>query len=140
VTPSTEGVVFTNGCFDILHIGHLRLLQYAKQNGSTLIVGIDSDERVKRMKGPARPINSAADRVEMLNALRFVDQVHVFGTDQELRDLISSIAPEVLVVGSDWKGREIIGAEHAKRVDFFRRINGLSTTNTISRIIGVSER
>tara|TARA_R110000851_G_scaffold186038_1_gene335336 strand:- start:315 stop:704 length:390 start_codon:yes stop_codon:yes gene_type:complete len=123
--------VFTNGCFDILHRGHIELFKYAKSLGSTLVVGIDTDEKVQEDKGPSRPFNSLKDRIFILESIKYVDKVEVFGSKQELQSLVASISPDILVKGTDWKGKEIVGAESAKEVRFFERIEGYSTTEIL---------
>ena len=129
-----EDVVFTNGCFDILHAGHVRMLQFARSLGTKLIVGVDSDNRVSVHKGNSRPVNNAEDRVEVLRALECVDNVHVFGTDEELEELIKKNKTQILVVGADWKGRRVIGEQLVDELVFFPRIERLSTTNIIRKI------
>jgi D-beta-D-heptose 7-phosphate kinase / D-beta-D-heptose 1-phosphate adenosyltransferase len=124
--------VWTNGCFDILHLGHLRLLEYAKSRGDFLIVGIDSDERVKQLKGKQRPINNEFFRKEMLESIRWVDNVVVFSSDNQLEKFIQSTA-DLIVVGSDYINKRVIGSQYAK-VDFFDRIEGFSTTEIIEKI------
>lgn len=104
--------VFTNGCFDILHPGHVRLLRWAKEQGDRLVVGLNDDGSVARLK-PGRPIMAVEDRAEMLAALRCVDEVRVFHEDTPER-LIRDVNPDVLVKGEDWFGREIAGAEYVK--------------------------
>jgi D-beta-D-heptose 7-phosphate kinase/D-beta-D-heptose 1-phosphate adenosyltransferase len=126
-----EKVIFTNGCFDILHRGHIELFRYAKSLGNKLIVGIDSDEKVKRDKGQDRPFNCLEDRIAMLEAIKYIDKVVSFDTRQELEDLIKSHNPDVLVVGSDWKGKEVVGDIFAKEVKFFDRIGDYSTTKIL---------
>jgi rfaE bifunctional protein nucleotidyltransferase chain/domain len=131
--------VFVNGTFDLLHKGHLELLNYAKSMGDILYVAIDTDQRVKEKKGESRPINSQNDRAEFLTNLKSVDYVVLFGTDDELEYLVKSIEPDIMVVGSDWIGKTVIGSEHAKELKFFNRLDGYSTTNTIERIINRGE-
>lgn len=126
-------IVFVNGTFDILHRGHLELLNFAKSKGDHLIVGIDSDDRVKSLKGESRPINSEEERKFMLLNLKAVDEVKVFATDDELSYMIKSIRPDIMIVGSDWKGKPVIGSQWAKRLVFFDRIEGYSTTNIIAK-------
>tara|TARA_R110000824_G_scaffold3833_8_gene18312 strand:- start:8746 stop:9150 length:405 start_codon:yes stop_codon:yes gene_type:complete len=123
--------VFTNGCFDILHRGHIELFKYAKSLGSVLVVGIDTDEKVREEKGPQRPFNSLLDRICVLESIRYVDKVEVFGSKRELQGLVKTLAPDILVKGSDWKGKEIVGAESAKEVRYFERIKGYSTTKIL---------
>jgi len=124
-------ISFVNGCFDVLHPGHIELLKYARSLGDYLIVAIDSDRKVAEMKGPERPIFSQYDRSVMLKAIRHVDVVHVFDTKEELEDLLESISPDIMVVGSDWKGKEVVGSQYAKSVRFFDRLGDYSTTQTI---------
>jgi len=124
-------ISFVNGCFDVLHPGHIELLKYARSFGDYLIVAIDSDRKVGEMKGPDRPIFSQVDRSNMLSSIRYVDVVHVFDTKEELEDLLESIKPDTMVVGSDWKGKEVVGSHYAKSVRFFDRQGEYSTTKTI---------
>ena len=124
-------ISFVNGCFDVLHPGHIELLNYASSFGDYLIVAIDSDRKVAETKGPDRPIFSQSDRAYMLKEIRCVDVVHIFDTKEELEGLLDSIRPDTLVVGSDWKGKEVVGSQYAKSVKFFDRIGDYSTTKTI---------
>ena len=125
--------VFVNGTFDILHVGHIALLDYAKSLGDQLVVGIDSDDRVRLLKGSDRPINSQIERGTLLGALKSVDKVFVFDTDDELTSLIQ--ACDVMVKGSDYKHKPIAGQEICKQIVFFERLNGYSTTNKIQDIV-----
>jgi D-beta-D-heptose 7-phosphate kinase/D-beta-D-heptose 1-phosphate adenosyltransferase len=127
--------VFVNGTFDILHSGHVRLLNTARSLGTYLIVAIDSDERVAKLKGPTRPINTMGERKAMLSNLKAVDEVQIFDSDLELAMLVNQFRPAVMMVGSDWKGKTVIGSEYAKRIEYFERIDEHSTTNIIQRII-----
>jgi D-beta-D-heptose 7-phosphate kinase/D-beta-D-heptose 1-phosphate adenosyltransferase len=131
--------VWVNGAFDILHIGHIKLLKYAAAMGY-LRVGIDTDERIKELKGPTRPFNSFNTRKEILQSLRFVDDVIGFGSEQELIDSIKTYAPDVMVVGSDYKDKHVIGAEHAKQVVYFDRIADISTTKILEYEKDISDR
>ena len=126
--------VFVNGTFDILHRGHLALLNYAKSLGEYVVVGIDSDRRVRKMKGPNRPVNSADERGLMLVNLKSVDEVRFFANDRELENMVKDVKPDVMVVGSDWKGKSVIGSYWAADLKFFDRIENYATTNTIQRI------
>jgi rfaE bifunctional protein nucleotidyltransferase chain/domain len=110
--------VFVNGTFDILHRGHLALLSYARSLGDNVIVAIDTDERVRELKGQTRPINSCIDRMIMLQSLKTVDKVFSFSTDQELEDLVKTTQPDIMVVGSDWKGKSVIGSMHSAELKF----------------------
>ncbi len=127
--------VFVNGTFDILHLGHLALLNYARSLGDKLFVAIDSDERVKQLKGPTRPIYDVFQRKTMLLNLKAVDEVEVFSSDEELEMLIKQNKPAIMVIGSDWRNKTIIGSQYAKRLKFFERIDDYSSTKTISYII-----
>jgi len=127
--------VFVNGTFDILHIGHLALLNYAKSQGDRLFVAIDSDDRVRQLKGPSRPIYDAYQRKTMLLNLKAVDEVEIFSSDVELEMWIKQIKPSIMVVGSDWRNKTVIGSQFAKRLEFFERIDDYSSTRTISNII-----
>lgn len=124
-------VGFVNGCFDILHVGHVKLLSFAKTKCDYLIVAIDSDERVASLKGQDRPFNKLNDRASMLTAIRYVDEVRSFVTVSELESTIESIHPDVMIVGSDYENKKVIGAEFAKELLFFRRIDGYSTTKIL---------
>ena len=129
-------LVFTNGCFDILHRGHAEYLAFARSQGDALVVGLNSDESVRRMKGPTRPVNGEEDRAFVLGSLRAVDFVVIFGED-EPRDLISKILPHVLVKGKDWahyvSGRDIVEANGGKVV-LAEMVEGRSTTSTIEKL------
>jgi len=126
-----NNIGFTNGCFDVLHIGHIKLFEFVKQHSSHLVVAIDSDRRVKSLKGENRPFNNQQDRVYMLKSLEAVDEVVIFNSEQDLRELVKKYSPDIMVVGSDYKNREVIGSEHAKELKFFERIDGYSTTKII---------
>jgi len=123
--------IWVNGCFDVLHRGHIELLQYAKSKGDYLIVGIDSDTRVKESKGLKRPVNTQEDRKFFLEAITYVDEVKVFNNDSELIESIKKCSPRYLIVGSDWKGRNVIGSENAQEVLFFDRVGDYSTTKIL---------
>lgn len=133
-------LVFTNGCFDILHRGHVTYLQFAREQGDALCVGLNSDASVRRAKGPTRPVVNQEDRAIVLSALRCVDYVVVFDED-EPRDLIAAILPDVLVKGRDWahyvSGRDVVEA-NGGRVVLADMVPGLSTTNIVRRILGTS--
>lgn len=128
-------VVFTNGCFDILHVGHVKYLQIAKSFGDVLIVGLNSDASVSRLKGPSRPVNIAEDRAYLLAALEAVDFVVPFEEDTPY-ELIKMIAPDVLVKGGDYEGKDVVGTEFAKELKLVDFVDGKSTTKTIEKIQG----
>jgi rfaE bifunctional protein nucleotidyltransferase chain/domain len=130
-------VVFTNGCFDLLHRGHVHILREARACGDVLVVGINSDKSVKQIKGPARPVLPESDRCELLGAMEMVDFVILFN-EPDPYDLIAAIQPDVLVKGGDWNSEKIIGAdlveEGGGRVVVVPYIKGFSTTEIIERI------
>jgi len=128
-------VVFTNGCFDILHVGHVKYLQIAKSFGDVLIVGLNSDASVSRLKGPTRPVNVAEDRAYLLAALEAVDFVVPFEDDTPY-ELIKMIAPDVLVKGGDYEGKAVVGTEFAGELKLVDFVDGKSTTKTIEKIQG----
>lgn len=124
-----------NGSFDILHLGHLRLLAYAKSYPNSYVyVLIDSDRRIKELKGSDRPVNNEYERSNLLVSLRYVDRVDIFDTDQELIDCIKKFQPDLMIKGSDYKGKSIIGGEYCKEIKFYDRLESYSTTKTIQRI------
>lgn len=126
--------VFINGCFDILHRGHLEMFQHAAALGDKLVVAIDSDRKVREAKGPNRPVNNLEDRKFMLSSLRYIDHVATFDSPQELEELVKTIAPDIMIVGSDWKGKTIVGGIFAQEIRYFERIDGYSTTEVIESI------
>lgn len=130
-------LVFTNGCFDILHRGHVTYLEFARAQGDGLIIGLNADASVRRSKGPSRPINCEEDRAFVLSALRCVDGVILFEED-EPKELIEEVLPHVLVKGKDWahyvSGREIVEA-NGGQVVLADMVEGRSTTNTIDRVL-----
>lgn len=124
-------IIFTNGCFDIVHIGHIKLLNFAKNQGDKLIVGINSDSSIKRLKGRKRPINNQMDRKYFLENIKAVDEVHIFSEDTPY-NLIKSIMPDIIVKGSDYNPEDVIGNDLAD-VICFPVLPGYSTTNIIER-------
>jgi D-beta-D-heptose 7-phosphate kinase/D-beta-D-heptose 1-phosphate adenosyltransferase len=137
-----KSLVFTNGCFDILHRGHAEYLAFARAQGDALCIGLNSDDSVRRSKGPTRPVNSQEDRAFVVGSLRSVDFVVIFEED-EPRELITQILPQVLVKGKDWahfvSGREIVEA-HGGRVVLAEMVAGRSTTGTIERVLANAEK
>lgn len=130
-------IVFTNGCFDVLHVGHVRLLEFAREQGDMLVVGVNSDASVRRLKGRGRPVVCASERVEMLRALRCVSEVYVFEDDTPL-NLIGQLRPDVLVKGPDYKMGEVVGGALVKswggRVVVPQWDVTVSTTSLLARI------
>ncbi len=135
VKANGQRIVFTNGCFDILHVGHVKYLQEAKSFGDILIVGLNSDASVSALKGPSRPINSENDRAYILAALDAVDYVVKFSDDTPY-ELIKMIAPDTLVKGGDYKGKQVVGTEFARELKLVQFVEGKSTTKTIEKIEG----
>jgi rfaE bifunctional protein nucleotidyltransferase chain/domain len=130
-------IVFTNGCFDMLHLGHIAYLERCRRLGDVLIVGVNTDRSVKKIKGPSRPIMRAYERVRILSALACIDYVVLFG-DRTPRRLIAAIEPDVLAKGGDWKKSDIVGADSVRtcggRVSVIPFVKGHSTTRLIERI------
>ena len=127
--------VFVNGTFDLLHPGHIALLEWAKSLGDYLVVGIDTDDRVREKKGSTRPIYNQEDRGLMLIALSAVDEVTYFSSDESLEALVKDVKPAIMVVGSDWKDKSVIGSYWAAELKFFDRIEKYATSKTVQCII-----
>lgn len=134
-------IVFTNGCFDIIHAGHVRYLTAAKNFGDVLIVGLNTDESVRRLKGASRPINSQADRAEVLLGLKAVDHVIFFG-EATAENLIAEVKPDVYVKGGDYTLETLPEAKIVQkfggRVEFVNLVAGRSTTNIVEKILAVN--
>lgn len=126
-------IVFTNGCFDLLHRGHVEQLAEAREQGDVLIVGLNTDDDVRRLKGPGRPLMPAEDRAAVLAALACVDGIVLFAGEAELAELVRAIRPDVLVKGADYRGRPITGSEHAGRVHLVELRPDCSTSELIDR-------
>ena len=130
---TNKKVVFTNGCFDILHLGHVKYLQKARALGDVLIVGVNSNESVTRLKGSSRPVNDEFDRAYLLASLEVVDYVVIFKEDTPY-ELIKKIKPDILVKGADYKDKEVVGSDIAKEVKLIDFVDGKSTTSIIERM------
>ena len=126
--------IIVNGTFDILHRGHVELLEHAKSLGEFLLVCIDTDRRVTELKGEGRPINNQADRAFMLQGLKCVDAVWTFDSEEDLERICEMYQPNVMVKGKDYEGKRIVGAKHCKEIKFVELVDGYSTTNIIQRI------
>ena len=124
-------LVWTNGCFDVLHRGHIELFKHARSLGDKLYVGIDTDAKIKLDKGIDRPFNKLEDRKIMLESIKYIDKVITFGSTEELENTIKTTQPDIMVIGSDWQGKKVVGQQYAKRLEFFNRIEGYSTTNIL---------
>ena len=127
--------VFVNGAFDVLHSGHLDLLDFAGMLGGHLLVAIDTDARIEYNKGIGRPFNPLSIRKHIMSMLKPVNSVRVFDTDEDLVNIIKAYQPDVMVKGSDWKGKTILGEEYCKEIVFYERTNGQSTTKAIEDFI-----
>jgi D-beta-D-heptose 7-phosphate kinase/D-beta-D-heptose 1-phosphate adenosyltransferase len=128
-----KNIVFTNGCFDIVHSAHIRLLQFCKKHGGVFVVGLNSDESIKRIKGSSRPINHITERCEMLMNIGIVDYIIVFNEDTPSQ-ILRCLRPNIIVKGGDYTKENVIGREYVDEVILYEYKNGLSTTNTICKI------
>lgn len=132
VKKEGKKIVFTNGCFDILHAGHVRILEFSKSQGDLLVLGLNSDASVRRLKGPSRPVNKQKDRAIVVSALAAVDAVVLFKEDTPL-NLIKIIKPDILVKGADYTVKTVVGREYAGKVVLCPLVKGKSTTNLIKK-------
>jgi D-beta-D-heptose 7-phosphate kinase/D-beta-D-heptose 1-phosphate adenosyltransferase len=125
--------IWINGCFDVLHYGHFRMIEYAASLGEMLVIGIDSDERVKKMKGEDRPFHTETQRKFNLMQIKGVSNVVIFDSDEMLRSQIELYKPNIFVIGSDYVNKPIIGGNHADEIRFFDRIKDFSTTKILEK-------
>lgn len=125
-------IIFTNGCFDIIHKAHVNLLKYCKSIGGKVIVGLNSDESVRILKGNNRPVNKQADRKLILESIRYVDEVIIFNENTPIK-IIEKIKPDIIVKGGDYKPADVVGNKNAE-VRIFDYVEGYSTTKTIKNI------
>jgi D-beta-D-heptose 7-phosphate kinase/D-beta-D-heptose 1-phosphate adenosyltransferase len=125
--------IWINGCFDVLHYGHFRMIEYAASLGEMLVIGIDSDERVKKMKGENRPFHTETQRKFNLMQIKGVSNVVIFDSDETLRSQIELYKPNIFVIGSDYANKPIIGGNHADEIRFFDRIKDFSTTKILEK-------
>ena len=126
--------VWVNGTFDIVHLGHIQMLKKAADLGDFLIVGVDSDKRVSELKGEDRPINKLISRITLLEAIKYVDRVVSFDSDEELEKLIKTMRPAIMVIGEEYKGKRIIGSEYVGEIVYFPKMEGFSSTNIINKL------
>ena len=135
-------IIFTNGCFDVLHVGHVKLLEYCHnlarelfKDSGRVVVGLNSDSSVKKLKGSTRPVNNETDRKYILESLNFVDDVYIFNEDTP-KNLINSLSPDFIVKGGDWKATDIakIIEQDVNKIKIFDYIEGMSTTNTLKKL------
>ena len=127
--------VWTNGTFDVLHMGHIKLFREARKLASPkgiVVVGTDSDERIRTLKGPTRPINDLFDRVDFLRSIKYIDDVVAFSSEDALIANIKRYSPDIILIGDDYIGKRVVGGEFAKQIIYFPRYGGLSS----SKIIG----
>ena len=124
--------IWINGCFDVLHMGHIKLFRRARQMGMRVIVGIDTDERIRQAKGENRPVNDLHNRIDFLRSIKYIDMIHSFGTDEELSNIIKDYLPRYMLIGDDYKDKEIIGSEWVKEIIYVPRYQGLSSSNIIN--------
>ena len=124
--------IWINGCFDVLHMGHIKLFRRARQMGMRVIVGVDTDERIREAKGEGRPVNDLHNRIDFLRSVKYVDMIHSFGTDEELSKLIEDYLPRYMLIGDDYKDKEIIGSKWVKEIIYVPRYQGLSSSNIIN--------
>ena len=127
-------IVWTNGTFDILHPGHIELFKVARALGDKVIVATDTDEKIKKDKGFDRPMNDLCYRVAMLEAIKYIDVVHTFGSRQELEDLIQLYEPDILLLGDDWRDGDVVGWEYAGETRFLPRVGGYASSKTLKKI------
>ena len=128
--------IWTNGTFDVLHAGHIKLFREARKlagPGGKVVVGTDSDDRIRELKGPTRPINNLFDRIDFLRSIKYIDDVVAFSSEDTLIANIKRYSPDIILIGDDYKDKRVVGGEFAKEIIYFPRYGGLSS----SKIIGV---
>jgi D-beta-D-heptose 7-phosphate kinase/D-beta-D-heptose 1-phosphate adenosyltransferase len=124
--------VWMNGCFDVLHHAHFKMIEYASTFGDLLVIGIDSDKRVKQLKGEDRPFHTEEERKYNLERIKGVSKVVIFNSEEALRELIKSYEPDIFVIGSDYMDKPIIGGNYSKSIVFFNRMEDFSTTKILT--------
>jgi D-beta-D-heptose 7-phosphate kinase/D-beta-D-heptose 1-phosphate adenosyltransferase len=128
--------VWLNGTFDVLHAGHIKLFREARKlagPGGKVVVGTDSDDRIRELKGPTRPINNLYDRIDFLRAIKYIDEVVAFSSADNLEAFIKRYSPDILLIGDDYKDKPIVGSQYAKEIVYFPRYGGLSSTNIVGK-------
>jgi len=135
----TNMKVWVNGTFDVMHVGHIKLLQHASSLG-IVRVGLDTDERIKQKKGQNRPVNTLQDRIDFMKSIKYVDSVVSFDSDDELEQRIQEWDSEIMVIGDDYKYHEIIGNQFVDRISFFDKIENKSTTKILNHIKGLKKQ
>lgn len=129
--------VWSNGCFDLFHYGHLKMLEFASEQGDELFVGIDSDNKVKQSKGKHRPFVPQNQRAEILKNIKFIDEVFIFDSQKELENIIKNNNIDIIVIGDDYKDKHVVGEEYVKQVVFFPKLQNISTSSLEKRIINI---
>jgi D-beta-D-heptose 7-phosphate kinase/D-beta-D-heptose 1-phosphate adenosyltransferase len=127
--------IWTNGTFDVLHAGHIKLFREARKlagPGGKVVVGTDSDDRIRELKGPTRPINNLFDRIDFLRSIKYIDEVVAFSSTNALEAHIQRYSPDILLIGDDYIDKPIVGAQYAKRIVYFPRYGGLSSSKIIN--------
>mgnify|MGYP003648604848 CR=1 FL=1 len=127
--------IMVNGAYDILHVGHIDLINYAKSLGDYLLVALDTDERIAYNKGKDRPVNDLYTRMMIMKNIRSVDEVRSFNSDRELIDIFKDYRPDKRVIGSDWQGKTIVGREYSGEIIFYERKDENSTTKTLENYV-----
>jgi D-beta-D-heptose 7-phosphate kinase/D-beta-D-heptose 1-phosphate adenosyltransferase len=126
--------VWVNGTFDIVHLGHIQLLKRAADLGDFLIVGVDGDKRVTELKGEERPINNIVSRIIVLEAIKYVDRVVIFDSDEQLETHLKTMRPAIMVIGEEYRGKRIIGSEYVGEIVYFPKMEGFSSTHIINKL------
>jgi len=126
--------VWVNGTFDIVHLGHIQLLKRAADLGDFLIVGVDGDKRVTELKGEERPINNIVSRITVLEAIKYVDRVVIFDSDEQLETHLKTMRPAIMVIGEEYRGKRIIGSEYVGEIVYFPKMEGFSSTHIINKL------
>jgi rfaE bifunctional protein nucleotidyltransferase chain/domain len=126
--------VWVNGTFDIVHLGHIQLLKRAAELGDFLIVGVDGDKRVTELKGEQRPINNIVSRITLLEAIKYVDRVVIFDSDEQLETHIKTMRPAIMVIGEEYRGKRIVGSEYVGEIVYFPKMEGFSSTHIINKL------
>jgi D-beta-D-heptose 7-phosphate kinase/D-beta-D-heptose 1-phosphate adenosyltransferase len=126
--------VWVNGTFDIVHLGHIQLLKRAAELGDFLVVGVDGDKRVTELKGEQRPINNIVSRITLLEAIKYVDRVVIFDSDEQLETHLKTMRPTIMVIGEEYRGKRIIGSEYVGEIIYFPKMEGFSSTHIINKL------
>ncbi len=127
--------IWTNGTFDVLHAGHIKLFREARKlagPGGKVVVGTDSDDRIRELKGPTRPINNLFDRIDFLRSIKYIDDVVAFSSEDTLIANIKRYSPDIILIGDDYKDKRVVGGEFAKEIIYFPRYGGLSSSKIIN--------